>query len=354
LRNDSSFIEDVRWSSGLIALALVVSSCAPEISRPSPSNPPDIIFPPFHTDPDWTRNGEILYSDAGIVCLFDGGSALIDPSRKGIWRLRLSDGMRERLLPYGDAPHLSPDGTRVAFGSGAGVSVLDLASAEVTTVSVPGVSAFLPRWSPDGQSLAWDSSSRRYQGIWIDPPGETPELVLRDYFTPDWHPDGERLVCIGWFEGDKPGFVEYEVATGRTRLLYENQFAIQPRYSPDGKEIAFIWLFRTNLRSEIGIFDTESEEVRQLTYDGGTTPSWSPDGKQIVFLKKSNVGMRPGDGLLWIIDLATGEERKITEPWPEDCPGDTASAFREHSVRKSPSGTPLENPRQLGVLAFLR
>jgi len=63
---------------------------------------------------------------------------------------------------------------------------------------------------------------------------------------------------------------------------------VQPQWSPDGKQIAFV--VDTKIRgsdepSEIYLINVDGSDLRQLTETGGSTfdPRWSPDGKRLVF-----------------------------------------------------------------------
>jgi eukaryotic-like serine/threonine-protein kinase len=83
----------------------------------------------------------------------------------------------------------------------------------------------------------------------------------------------------------------------------------QPAFSPDGQSIAF--------RSEragggIYVMGATGESVRRIA-DFGYSPSWSPDGRTIVVSTEAgnNPGARSGTAALWVVDVQSGEKKKI-------------------------------------------
>jgi dipeptidyl aminopeptidase/acylaminoacyl peptidase len=90
-----------------------------------------------------------------------------------------------------------------------------------------------------------------------------------------------------------------------------------PQISPDGKTVAYVVtgvdLPGNKSSSTIWLAPTEGGQPRQPRQLTNTSkkdrhPRWSPDGKRLLF--ESN---RDGDFQLWLIDLAGGEARKLTD-----------------------------------------
>ena len=79
-----------------------------------------------------------------------------------------------------------------------------------------------------------------------------------------------------------------------------------PRFSPDGKSVAF-YSFRTGNR-DMWIVPTAGGLARQMTrhpgFDGMLT--WSPDGEEIAFMSD-----RSGNFDIWILSVAGGEPRQL-------------------------------------------
>ena len=63
---------------------------------------------------------------------------------------------------------------------------------------------------------------------------------------------------------------------------------MSPKFSPDGKKIAF--LSSRSGKNQVWIMNTHGGEARKLTNEkkGVRSIKWSPDGKKISFLKNDN------------------------------------------------------------------
>ncbi len=122
--------------------------------------------------------------------------------------LQLSDLARLQLV---SDPQISPDGLQIAFV----VETLDLEANEVRSriwiVDVDGdriprpltageKQDSEPRWSPDGQTLAFVSNRGGTRQIWLLRPGEAEPRQLTDHPVgarePVWSPDGSRLAFL--------------------------------------------------------------------------------------------------------------------------------------------------------------
>lgn len=108
------------------------------------------------------------------------------------------------------------------------------------------------------------------------------------------------------------------VRGGAARRLTETDRDLkQPRWSPDGSQVAFEE--HSGSRVSIGLVPATGGEHRLLTRSGrdARDPSWHPSGERLVFSARE----RRGGFDLWEIDLATGLEWRLTE-----APGDETDA----------------------------
>jgi dipeptidyl aminopeptidase/acylaminoacyl peptidase len=93
---------------------------------------------------------------------------------------------------------------------------------------------------------------------------------------------------------------------------------VEPKWSPDGKHIAFVSV--RDSHSFISVYDFDGGSIRYLapSVDKDSMPRWSPDGKWVVFVRTAGdeqklplIPVRPRPWSLWIADAATGTGRVL-------------------------------------------
>jgi Tol biopolymer transport system component len=102
-----------------------------------------------------------------------------------------------------------------------------------------------------------------------------------------------------------------------TRVVDDKAQNFHARPSPDGTRIAF----DSDRDGERGVYvaNADGTDVRRVTGEGfAAIPSWSPDGKSLAVVRAEPDG--PTVWNLWLVDLATGDMRRLTshrsgQPW---------------------------------------
>ena len=151
-------------------------------------------------------------------------------------------------------------------------------------VTADGTS-LVPRWTPNGEKLAFVKSENGNM-YWKSPHSDEPAELLLDrpgiQFPSSWHPDGQRLAFFEDNRKSGQNIWELDVDAGTVRELVVTRFnEAHPQYSPDGKWLAFA-SDRSGIR-EVWLMKLPNGTPRQLTIGGGSGPKWSPDGRSFFY-----------------------------------------------------------------------
>jgi Tol biopolymer transport system component len=157
------------------------------------------------------------------------------------------------------------------------------------------------------------SLNRRFLSPWVPTGtvarvaamGGAPRPLFQDTLDADWSPDGSGLVIV------HPGHGRYQLEYSG-KVLYENDgYISHPRFSPDGKLIAFadhpLW---GDDRGSIKVVDL-SGNARKLggEYSSIQGIAWRPDGKEIWFGGLSNIQAVDLNGKERVVYRAVGRVR---------------------------------------------
>jgi TolB protein len=240
---------------------------------------------------------------------------------KEIWAMDYDGANQHPITTLGSislSPHISPDGSRLAFSSftGSGWEIRMFSFDLNRLVSFPRFAGtnLSPSWSPDGVKLAFSSSRSGDPEIYvIDQSGGNLHRITTSK-GPDVSPVWNRKTGsqIAWVSGRTglPQIYVMESDGTNVQQITDQGYAVSPAWSPNGQLLAFSWMRHYGPGApgseDIYIMDIVSKQWVQLTHDGGRNdfPSWSPDGRHIVF--QSN---RSGSLQIWSM-LADGTNQK--------------------------------------------
>ena len=231
-------------------------------------------------------------SENGALIYVPGQSS--DNGRQLVWVDR--QGREEAIgAPLGDYDYVrvSPDGVRLALDSGGDVQTYDTNRGILNRVTTDPGSDESPIWTPDGESIVFQSNrGGSWELFWTPADGTgTPKRILtnkRDVlsFLPDaWTPDGSTLL----FSEVRPGIV-VDIATvsmegdSTADPLIEDEFiTAAPAVSPDGHWIAY----QSNVSGQQEIYVQSFPDFgnrQRISTRGGRVPRWSNDGAELFYV----------------------------------------------------------------------
>ncbi len=195
-------------------------------------------------------------------------------------------------------PRLSPDGRKLAFDSeGPDIYIRDLQGGTTSRLTFTS-HAQVPVWTPDGKHLVYQNAGGKMGLSWIrsDGAGDPQTLLETDSVIVPWSfsPDGKWLA---YFEvSPQTGYDLWTVPldlsdpdhpkSGKPEVFQRTPHSeIVPRFSPDGKWIAY----RSN-DNELGTeeiyvrpFPASSGGKWQVSSGGGLYAVWARDGHQLFY-----------------------------------------------------------------------
>jgi len=100
--------------------------------------------------------------------------------------------------------------------------------------------------------------------------------------------------------------------TGLRQLTSDMASDRQPRWSPDGKWIAFI--SNRSGRMEGWKIRPDGSDLQQFTEGGAVDPDWSPDSLRIAMSHRKSDG--PGEAAVWVFDPSRPWKQQTLESVP--------------------------------------
>jgi Tol biopolymer transport system component len=182
--------------------------------------------------------------------------------------------------------------------------------------SVDGKRLFVQGWQPRGELVRYDSRSSQFvpylggisamgldfsqDGQWMAYNDATDGTLRRSKvdgsqklqlvfppmvaYLPRWSPDGKQIAFFGHPPGEHFQIYLISAEGGSPELLYHNDTNLaDPSWSPDGKSLAFGENSLNNQGSAIYTLDLKTRVATKLPgSDGLYSPRWSPNGRYIA------------------------------------------------------------------------
>lgn len=257
--------------------------------------------------------------------------------RSDLWLATVDGSSPPRRLTtsgsHNDAPRWSPDGERLAFLSNRSgttqVWLLTLGAGEAVQLTVGEAEPAQPvEWSPDGAEIAFSAWTRFVQVDEVAYPGAPAPDADRAPRAED------RPRVVTRFDHKQDGVGHYgdrfrqlyrcrvgESPSEPVRALVMEAHCDLPAWSPDGSRIAFVVSGEQDRHfftgSELFVFEVATGEARKVWSPGGycstARPAWSPDGGRLALVADDAAAgpYSTTDGL-WELDLATGKAVNLT------------------------------------------
>lgn len=199
------------------------------------------------------------------------------------------------------------------------------------TVRVAGTQAASPKWSPDGQTLAYlDQQPGR---VWLsDRAGHSRMLLGQPVDSFAWSPAGGVVAAVP-MQGSAPGGLLTVDTAGRTNQLVPSDFYVGSyKWSPDGGSIAYAEAYPgmssgpTGRTDRLYVRSLASPDATLVPYDPGSgngilLGAWWPDRQGLyLWSDPDHSGSIAADGLmLQAVSVPDGHATPVatTLPLPE-------------------------------------
>ncbi|HEV2444220.1 MAG TPA: S9 family peptidase [Steroidobacteraceae bacterium] len=228
-----------------------------------------------------------------------------------------------RMLVRIASPQFSPDGTQIAFLTVRSDFVHDRYDGTLRVISAAGGESRtlvedihdidMPRWSPDGRTVAFIGKvgKRESQIYTVAAAGGTPTELsdspngVQQYA---WSPDGSTIAYVT--PDDSP-------LSDKDRRTHSDLFEIHDDdYLVDKPPVpSHIWLLpvKTGKARQLTRGQTSVLETAAPITGGPSEPSWSADGRWIVYAQQADANDSDSDRTAIVaVSVASGEEHPLT------------------------------------------
>ena len=256
------------------------------------------------------------FSPDGTKIVFSATNILSD----FIYMVDLNDTSTFRFPKFidgGTNPHFSPDGRfliyRAEKNDDNAIFIMDITTDSAYSVSDGSLSTH-PQFSKDGSKIVYSSSaSENFDLVVLDLDDTTEHAQKTIASTKDaelygtFSPDGKRIAYAS-FDINYKGAIHIVGVDGKgNKTVTSGSSAYNPKFSPDGKYLAFVW--DKSGTFEVYICSADGSGVKSITSKKGNTIEfdWSGDSKKIAY-----ESINDDVSSISVVDVESGKKENLT------------------------------------------
>lgn len=234
-------------------------------------------------------------------------------------------------------PDISKD--KIVFSYAGDLWTVSRKGGTATPLASPAGSELMPRFSPDGESIAFVGNYEGDQDLYVIP--ASGGIAKRMTYHPstellcDWTSDGKLCFATNGYSGlgrqtqlftiseDEPLAQKLPVPYGSNASISEDGTWLA--YTPHSRDNRTWKRYRGGMASDVWLFNLKTNESKQITDWEGTDSLPMFFGNKVYYLSDAGEEHRLN---IWVYDTESGDRSQITEfkdfdcKWPSIGPGE--------------------------------